>query len=158
MPLRPLKPEDESLIKDWLESYLQQHLAWWQAAFEIEAVYSLDALIEKDWQGLIKQSHDAKAFVEVFEDERGLLGIVEAQIQKDFAFDIQVGVLAWIFVSENVRGQGLADILMKAALGWMKQNNAQGKIVNVTAQNEAAVKLYKKHGFKLMDYRMLGNL
>lgn len=158
MPLRSLKPQDESIVKVWLESYLLQHLAWWQAAFEVEAAYSLAALIEKDWQGLVKQIDDANAFVQVFEDERGLLGIVETQLQKDFAFDINVGVLAWIYVAEHARGQGLADALMQAALNWMKEQNAQGKIVNVTAQNEAAVKLYQKHGFKLMDYRMLGKL
>lgn len=158
MSLRPLKPEDESIVKDWLESYLQQHLAWWQVAFEVEAAYSLAALIEKDWQGLIKPFNDAHAFVQVFEDERGLLGIVEAQIQKDFAFDINVGVLAWIYVAEHARGQGIADGLLQAALDWMKEQKAQGKMVNVTAQNEAAVKLYQKQGFKLIDYRMLGKL
>jgi diamine N-acetyltransferase len=59
----------------------------------------------------------------------------------------KTGEIESIFVNEVYRGLGIGDSLMKKALGWMEQEDAVAKIVEVGAGNEPTFGFYARYGF-----------
>ncbi len=57
-------------------------------------------------------------------------------------------------VEEQYRRQGVATSLIKAADSWAKQMGIKRMQLQVWANNEAAIRLYRKIGFKDMIIRM----
>ena len=108
----------------------------------------------RDWQELIGADSD-RQWVRVA-GERRAQGIVFAQKRQDRYMGFEVGALSWIYVDEATRGQGVSTALMTAAGDWMTAQGVRGREVFVTAQNTAAVRLYERHGYQVVDHRMLG--
>ena len=69
---------------------------------------------------------------------------------------ILVGVLSWLYVAEVARGTGVSSRLMDAADTWMSAQGVQGREVFVTSENVAAIGLYERFGYRVVDARMLG--
>ena len=57
------------------------------------------------------------------------------------------GELLRIAVDKSHRRCGIADMLMNAALGWAEENALLSVYLEVREGNNAAIALYKKHGF-----------
>ncbi len=53
-----------------------------------------------------------------------------------------------MWVSPNVRGQGVGSLLLKNIISWSNELNLDYVALAVTTINKAAVKLYKANGFK----------
>jgi GNAT superfamily N-acetyltransferase len=71
----------------------------------------------------------------------------------------QIGVVQWrgpgtipmlisMWVQEPFRGTGVADALVEDAVKWARDNGFQQIELGVTEGNEAARKLYLRHGFE----------
>lgn len=155
MDLRTLRATDETTVKGWLRPYLAQHLTWWTAAYGAAPRYSLQDLVSREWDDLLAASCAPEGFVGVAEDARPL-GVVYASLREDRYLGIPVGVLSWLYVAEEARGQGVSSVLMQAADGWMAAQGAEGREVFVTATNTPALKLYERFGYRVVDARMLG--
>ena len=153
--LRPLRPDDAPTVQRWLTAYLGEHLAWWAEAYGRAPESSLDELVQRDWDDLVEAGASDTTFVRVLEDASPL-GIVSARTQSERFMGFEVGVLSWIYVDEAARGRGVADRLMDAAGAWMGERGVKGRQVYVTIGNAAAVRLYERHGYRTVDYRMLG--
>lgn len=153
--LRPLEPTDETTVKAWLRPYLTEHLTWWTAAYETAPRYSLDALVNREWDDLLGTSRAAGGFVGVAEAAEPL-GVVSATLREDRYMGVPVGVLSWLYVAEGARGTGVSSLLMDAADAWMGAQGVLGREVFVTSENVAAVRLYERFGYKVVDARMLG--
>jgi len=63
------------------------------------------------------------------------------------------GELLQIAVDKAARRGGAADLLMAAALGFIKDASMGSIFLEVRKSNEAAISLYKKHGFKTVRSR-----
>lgn len=155
MTMRALKSSDESVVTPWLRDYLQVHRAWWSAAYGTEPQVSLADLAAHNWQDLLDARENPEVFVGVLESELNPIGIVQAQIAEESYLGVKAGILNWIYVDADFRGQGAADALLNAAHDWMTQQGAVVRQVFVTAENSAAVRLYERHGYAVIDYRML---
>ncbi len=59
-----------------------------------------------------------------------------------------VAELISMFVSPDVRGQGVGDRLITAVLDWARSTGAQSVRLNVAEGNTAAATLYRRHGFR----------
>jgi len=59
-----------------------------------------------------------------------------------------------IFIDKNFRGMGLGTLLMKKLIEWVDKNRV-GIDLYVGMDNAAAIKLYKKFGFKITNYKMV---
>ena len=153
--IRPLEPTDETTVKAWLEPYLTQHLTWWTAAYETAPRHSLETLVNQEWDDLLAASRTPGRFVRVAENTEPL-GVVFASLREDRYMGIPVGVLSWLYVAETARGTGVSSLLMDAADRWMTAQDVQGREVFVTAENVAAIRLYERFGYKVVDARMLG--
>ena len=75
---------------------------------------------------------------------------------KGFAVMRQVddsGELLQIAVEKMARGSGIGNLLMDAVLTYAKNNKFCSVFLEVRKSNEAAVRLYEKHGFESMRIR-----
>ena len=63
------------------------------------------------------------------------------------------GELFQIAVDAARRRCGIADALMADSLGWARSSGITSIYLEVRKSNEAAIKLYKKHGFKQAGMR-----
>jgi len=63
------------------------------------------------------------------------------------------GELLQIAVDKAARRGGAADLLMTAVLGFIKDASMGSIFLEVRKSNEAAISLYKKHGFKTVRSR-----
>ena len=158
MTIRALKDTDQADILLWLADYLEIHRAWWSATYGVAPKISLAELIKKNWHDLLDAVGDAEKSVWVLESQDKPVGVVRASLDQEDYLGIKVGVLDWVYVEESARGKGAADLLLDAAHAWMSEQGALGRQVFVTAQNRAAVELYKRRGYRIIDCRMLGRL
>ena len=152
--LRRPEAGDEQVVGSWLRDYLVDHLNWWHEAYGRAPERSLSELVAEDWQALLEDGASDDAFVRVLVDP-GPLGVVRARKQRDRYMGFDVGVLSWIFVDPSARGSGASGVLMEAADEWMATQGVGGRMVYVTASNGAAVDLYGRFGYRVIDYRML---
>jgi ribosomal protein S18 acetylase RimI-like enzyme len=152
--IRPLRENDATVVQLWLSDYLGEHRAWWAAAYGREPESSLEELVRRDWDDLCEASGSVSSFVRAA-GVSSPVGIVSARKQPDRFMGFEVGILSWIYVDPLARGRGVADALMEAAGVWMSGQGVEGRQVYVTIGNEAAVRLYQRHGYKAADYRML---
>ena len=63
------------------------------------------------------------------------------------------GELLQIAVDRDARRCGVADLLMNAALEYAQEEKIKAVFLEVRKSNDAAVALYKKHGFKSVRLR-----
>ena len=63
------------------------------------------------------------------------------------------GELFQIAVDKTARQRGVADMLITSALNYASESGLTSIHLEVRKSNEAAIALYKKHGFKLVRYR-----
>ena len=63
------------------------------------------------------------------------------------------GELFQIAVDKAARRRGIADMLMSAALEYAGDNALKSLYLEVRKSNDAAIALYKKHGFKTVRHR-----
>ena len=153
MEPRQLKKEDEATVKDWLRDYLTQHLNWWSEVYGVAPQNDLETLVKEEWAELLEAASKEEMFVGVVGDSPA--GIVYARTRHDKYLGIKIGVIAWIYVAPEARGQTISAQLMNAASAWMKARAVRGREVFVTAENVSAVGLYERHGYSVIDHRML---
>ena len=156
MKLRQLRSEDEATVKNWLRDYLRAHVDWWSEAYGTMSQVELETLVQDEWEALLGASQTDDCFVKLTGNQP--LGIVYAELRHEKYLGFKVGVLSWIYVAREARGQNVSTQLMDAANAWMKSKHVHGLEVFVTAQNPAAVKLYERHGYKIIDHRMLAEV
>lgn len=58
--------------------------------------------------------------------------------------------IAKMAVMANARGQGIGDRLMERCLEWAREKGAARVMLLSNTKLEPAIKLYKKHGFKVI--------
>ena len=63
------------------------------------------------------------------------------------------GELLQIAVDKNARRSGVGDLLIDDAIGFAEKNALNSVFLEVRKRNEAAIGLYKKHGFKTLRVR-----
>lgn len=152
---------DRPAVYAWLRSFLRWHLhAWSRAAglhwseAEIDDHIDQNGLVERDWDELAAAAADDGQLVAVARDSARAVGIIHAGARQDRYLHLPLGVVHWIFVEPVSRGTGVGDLLLDAARAWMQQRGLHAAEVFVTADNTAALALYRRGGFAIVDHRM----
>jgi ribosomal-protein-alanine N-acetyltransferase len=109
---------------------------------------------------LLSEIYNGDSFFAVAHSELGTQGgkLSGNQISSLLGFVIlkraaDEGELLRIAVDSSARRCGAADSLMSAAFDHAKENAVKSIFLEVRKSNEAAIGLYKKHGFKQVRYR-----
>ena len=155
--LRPLLPSDLPTIDAWLRDYVAEHRAWWTEAFGAEPGTPLAEAAAAEREDLVRFSERDDHLVRVLAGaaDGAPLGVVLARVRQDRYMGLLIGQLAWIYVAPAARGSGASARLMDAAEAWFVERGAAGREVFVTAANARAVGVYERHGYRVVDYRML---
>ena len=90
---------------------------------------------------LLSEIYSGDSFFSVAAREGTVLGFVILRRMGDESELLQIAV------SKAARRNGIADLLMDAALGYAETNALSSVFLEVRASNAAAIKLYEKHGF-----------
>lgn len=94
----------------------------------------------------IKNGYDPASSVGVFENEK-LVGFtlvgIDNHYEKPAAFDIMTGIV------KDYRGQGIASQMFDFIKPSLKKKNIQQFFLEVLQENSAAIRAYKKTGFKI---------
>jgi len=91
--------------------------------------------------GLLSEIYRDDSYFALAVDDNIVSGFVILQRMGD------EGEMLQIAVDKKQRRHGIADLLMDAALSWAKECGIGSLYLEVRTSNEAAVALYKKHGF-----------
>ncbi|MHB1627461.1 MAG: GNAT family N-acetyltransferase [Bacilli bacterium] len=67
----------------------------------------------------------------------------------------RTGVIGELYVEEALRGRGAGTQMLQAAEHWMAGRGIRTYQIFVTKTNVKAVELYQKHGYGVVDYRMI---
>jgi diamine N-acetyltransferase len=99
---------------------------------------------EKRKSDLLKKSLSGEMRVDLSVDEASgcIVGYCVSSLSSE-----KIGEIESIFVNVAYRGFGIGDSLMKKTLGWMEQEGAVAKIVEVGVGNESAFSFYSRYGF-----------
>jgi len=68
--------------------------------------------------------------------------------------DEKLGYIKNVYVSPDRRGLGWGAFLLRHAEGWMRGLGVTKSSLDVTVDNETAVRLYQASGYHLQRYRM----
>jgi ribosomal protein S18 acetylase RimI-like enzyme len=99
---------------------------------------------DKRKSDLLKKSLAGKIRVDLVVDEAS--GCTVGYCVSSFNGE-KTGEIESILVNIAYRGLGIGDSLMKKTLGWMEQEGAVAKIVEVGVGNESAFSFYSRYGF-----------
>ena len=89
----------------------------------------------------------------VLEEGGEVVGFVWAAIMATLV-DERLGYVKNVYVAPSRRGRGYGERLLAAAEEWMRQSGCPSAALDVTADNETAVALYRRSGYRLKRYRM----
>ena len=96
---------------------------------------------------LLSEMQKAESYFIVAIDEKTVVGFAVVRPVGDD------GELLQIAVDKSVRRSGVGDLLMTAVLEYASINTLKSTLLEVRKGNEAAVRLYEKHGFKALRIR-----
>ncbi len=85
------------------------------------------------------------------------LRLPQVMSEKDAGLEIPPGNLWSIIVSEDARGHSLAGRLMKAHCSYVKSRGGTRTHALVAADNELAIPVYKKEGWKIIGQMPASN-
>ena len=97
--------------------------------------------------GLLSEVYREDSFFALLVCDEKVSGYIALRCMED------EGELLKIAVAIEARRRGIADELMKAALSYAGKNGISSIYLEVRKSNEAAVSLYRKHGFKQTGLR-----
>jgi len=101
---------------------------------------------EKKWlQGTIQQIKNKKAYVIWAFYNEEMVG--ECSLNYGLSRMPHVGKLG-LMVARKYRGDGIGKYLLNSTLSWAKNKNLKIVKLSVFSDNEIAINLYQKHGFK----------
>ncbi len=116
---------------------------------------------EKKYDANVNENYIVKSFYENFFDNKDvclliaksnekLAGYIYGYIQNNGDSTIKkVGVLDALYVEEEFRNNGVAQLLIDGFKNWSKNNNISYLEVKACKDNLKAIKLYEKMGFKI---------
>ncbi|MEM3696824.1 MAG: GNAT family N-acetyltransferase [Candidatus Bathyarchaeia archaeon] len=144
---------DDSLKELWLSLAREM--------FEIEHFILLSEANSERWVKFVHEGLASKRnFLLVAKANKRLVGFALASIPKDYPLDVaeSVGIINDVYVLPEFRGKGIGKKLVMECLKIMKFHKVTAVRLIVLAQNETAIKLYEKLGFKAYQYGMIKRL
>ncbi len=103
-----------------------------------------------DW-GLLRRLYDPLQrhgiFIAENEETGEPAGMIVAELRVD-PYGLSEGYIKLIFVSKELRGKGVGEILLHEALEHLKKINVQKVKINLKQSAIKAKKLYEKYKFK----------
>jgi ribosomal protein S18 acetylase RimI-like enzyme len=103
---------------------------------------------------------NGRNFLLVARDKNRPIGFAYATIFRDYLVEVteSAGVINDLYMLPSFRRKGVGKKLVRECLKRMKMNKVNVIRLTVLRENEAAIKLYEKLGFKICRYTMMKSL
>lgn len=161
----PLGADDAAVVRRWCRAFLVDHLRYWRDGAALpwdddDILRHIDAhgLEDRDVRRLYEAASRWETNLVAVARDGGPVGAIWAETSRDPFLCREVGVIAWIYVEPHARGQGVGGRLVGVARDWMRDRGLDVAMLHVTAANPAAVRMYEKTGFRVVDHRMMAPL
>ncbi|WML58817.1 GNAT family N-acetyltransferase [Neobacillus sp. PS2-9] len=116
-----------------------------------------DAQLKMAQEAVHSNDPDSDIFV-VEDDRKNLLGFLHMTKNVDYFSGEEQGYISSIAVAKEGEGKGIARKLMEKAEEWTRSKGYKQLTLNVFAQNERAINLYKKFNFENEIVKMVKEL
>ncbi|SDX23268.1 Acetyltransferase (GNAT) family protein [Marininema mesophilum] len=102
------------------------------------------------------RAEDENAYIQVYTAPGSdvPIGILFLDIRRDHLTFRNEGYINEIYLSPEYQGQGLSRQILMDGEAWFAEKGISSRQVFVTANNLAAVRLYERLGYQVIDYRM----
>lgn len=142
MNIRKAKIEDyNQIIKLYKELYDTEKVFYTNLCKEYD-------ISDKQRIKIEKRIKSRKGIILVAEEEEKIIGLIDGYIIDSIYYVEKVGYLDHLCVDKSYRNLGVAKKLIEDFSSRMKKRNVSYLKLNAFENNEPAVNLYKKLGFK----------
>ncbi len=101
---------------------------------------------DQPYEKWLKKLNKGKTKILVAVDNNKDIGFIIGQIDnRNYGFES--GWIEALYLDKKYRNKGVADLMFKAIVKWIKDNNQQKVRLKTTGANKRAQKFYKKMGF-----------
>lgn len=135
--IRNVRPEDADVVKVFAKEHMVRDYP--------ELPYSI--LKEKTESDIQKHCTEPTSFV--LELDGKVIGYLAVSIDTDRYSKQKIGVLHMIHIAEGYRGKGYSHLLMAKAEEFFDQHHVACVEISTNVNNEVAIELYKKHGYRM---------
>ncbi len=113
------------------------------------AMYSLEWLVDRVHFHLDPARSTGVVFV-VENDTSAILGHTIVRVEPEGTGG-RVGLFSTTYVDPAARRLGIADQLLEAGEQWIRAQGLAAAITHTTAKNEKLIRLYQKHGYRIVE-------
>lgn len=108
------------------------------------------------WLKNLNAEKKQMVYLAINDETKEVIGFISAEINKSEHSVIEkTGYISDLYIKEQHRGKELASRLLKDTLDWFKLMSVKHITLNVDINNENAIKLYSKYGFRKLMYKMV---
>lgn len=143
--LRRMKTADWLGVKKLSEEFREYNLKLVKKFDDSHTFFEIP-FAKRDFLKILRRKD--KYYVLVLDGDK-IIGFAYAQVSVcNFNKSKSIGYLSDIFITNKYRGKGIADIVWNELLKWFKLKKVSFLQLNVFINNEPAIKVYKKWGFR----------
>lgn len=105
---------------------------------------------KQDMASFLKQPNRYSQFI-AYDDDKKPIGFVEISLRQDYVVGTRTSPVAFvegIYVVPQMRGQGIASLLMKEAEKWAKEKGCTELASDALLDNTASHDMHKALGFE----------
>ncbi|NRD75221.1 GNAT family N-acetyltransferase [Shewanella sp. VB17] len=141
MNIRVINKEDWAIYRDLRLMSLQDSPDSFGSRFEQESLFSRD-----EWVTRLNPDNRAKYALPLIAELNGVaIGLAWGLLHNP---QDKTAHIYQMWVSPDVRGQGVGSLLLKNIIAWAKDSDLDYISLAVTTINKQAVKLYESYGFE----------
>ena len=142
---RKLKERDWTEFKKLSDEYDGYNLKLTRK-FDKSHAFFEKSFSKKDYFKILRRKN--KLYISVFDGDK-MIGFAYAQtVPSERNESKSIGWLSDIFITKSYRGKGVADKIWDEIMQWFKLKKVSFLKLDVLCNNEHAIKVYKKWGFK----------
>lgn len=164
MRLTAIRPGDEAFVEEACRGFLDEHMRLWDAAYglgwsdELRAAH-VEAVLPRDVRRIWEAARQhQRNLIAVLRDGDRARAAVWGELTVHPYLGLHVGIIGWIWVDPAIRGQGHGARLVQQVKDWSAMQGCRYVELSVIAGNTAAVRMYGREGFSVVDHRMLARL
>ena len=155
MKIRKATPKDIRRIDEiYVEGSIDEGKLQFPKVSKKEMIKNLEKHIKNRLKGFKDRILSNKDYWVVAIEKDKIIGFGQAEI-KNYEDDSNYCEVEKIYVKKEFRGKGIARILVKKLINWLKKNGTKKVFARVYAKNSPSIKLHSSLGFEDFSITMM---
>ncbi len=142
---------------------LEKDFCAYNNSLEKNKDYKYKLIKKESKKRFLKRVGDKNRLTLVLEDKKKLIGYLDGCIEKAGASGAsknlkKFGYANMTFMRKEYRGEGYFSDLIKAFFDYLKKKKITYCELHVDLSNKSVIKIYKRMGFKPVEYKMVAKI